>query len=186
LHAKKDLSGIVFWEWDSTKLETDQAAFTIHYQPSPNKIINLNYYWLKYDPQQTDYDTNQTGSLNQVDFSFLWPLKMNWHLLSLYRYNFQQKQTVEILSGLEYNGCCMALQLIGSRYLQSNNSFYPEKYATGAFAQVVFKGLSALPFNNPDGKLRQKIIGYTPLSDRQRWLNSPGKSHFPAEEIPLY
>ncbi len=116
----------------------------------------------------------------------LWPVTLHWDLLSLWRYDFEKKQTVEVIGGLEYNGCCVAIQLVGSRYRVSNNFFYPDAYATGFFAQLVFKGLSAIGMNNPDGRLKQKIPGYTPLSSRQQWLTNPDKNYFPPPEIPLY
>ncbi len=63
----------------------------------------------------------------------------------------EKHQTVEVVGGIEYNGCCLAVQFVGSRYRSATN-----EYATGAFAQLVFKGLSAIGMNNPDGRLKQK------------------------------
>lgn len=186
LHASPTWTGGVFLEWDGIQQETEQAAFSLQYRPSNHKVFNLNYYWLKHDIAQADFDTLEIGSLNQADASILWPLSLHWELLSLWRYDFQKKQTVEVMGGIEYNGCCMALQLVGSRYRQSNNYFYPQAYATGFFAQIVFKGLSAVGLNNPDDRLRKKIPGYTPLSQRQQWLMSSDRTYFPPEEIPLY
>lgn len=186
LHATDTLTGSVFWEWDSIQRVAEQAAMTVQYRPSPHKVFNFNYYWLKHDLAQTDFNTGETGSLNQADASVLWPISLHWDLLSLWRYDFQKKQTVEIVGGIEYNGCCVALQFVGSRYRISNNYFYPDSYATGFFAQLVFKGLSAIGMNNPDGRLKQKIPGYTPLASRQQWLTNPDKNYFPPPEIPLY
>lgn len=186
VHFNQSLSSSLFWEWDSKYRYTEQAALTLYYQPSENKIFNINYYWLKHDLGQTDFTTGQIGSLNQIEFSLLWPIHLRWQLLSLWRYNFQQHQTVELLGGLEYNGCCVALQLVASRYRQSNNYFYPQAYATGVFAQLVFKGLSAVGLNNPDGKLKQKIPGYISLAERQHWVTPASRNSIPTTEIPLY
>ncbi|MBS0288835.1 MAG: LPS assembly protein LptD [Proteobacteria bacterium] len=186
LHVTPTWSGGLFWEWDSSLQVSEQAALTLQYQPSPNKVFNMNYYWLKHDLAQLDFATGETGSLNQVDASFLWPVSLHWELLSLWRYDFEKHQTVEVIGGLEYSGCCLALQLIGSRYRMSNKFYYPKTYDTAVFAQIVFKGLSAIGLNNPDSRLKQKIPGYVPLSSRQRWLTSPQKPNFPPEEISIY
>jgi len=186
LHATPTWTGGVFLEWDGIQHETEQAAFSLQYRPSNLQIFNFNYYWLRHDLAQTNFDTAQTGSLNQADASVLWPLSLHWELLSLWRYDFEKKQTVEVMGGVEYNGCCLAVQFIGSRYRQSNNFFYPQAYATGFFAQIVFKGLSAVGLNNPDGRLKQKIPGYVPLVQRQQWITSPDRTYFPPEEISLY
>ncbi len=186
VHATQTLTGGLFWEWDSVQQVAEQAAFSLQYRPSSHKVFNINYYWLAHDLAQTDFNTGEIGSLNQGDASVLWPLSTHWDLLSLWRYDFEKKQTVEIIGGLEYNGCCVAVQFVGSRYRVSNNFFYPDAYANGFFAQLVFKGLSAIGMNNPDGRLKQKIPGYTPLASRQQWLTNPDKNYFPPSEIPLY
>lgn len=180
------LSGSLYWQWSPSQQATEQASFNAQYIPSPHKIINLNYYWKLHDFAQTDFSTGQSGSLHQADISFLWPLTLHWQVLSRWHYNLQQRQTIEILGGLEYNGCCVALQFVASRYRQSGTYFYPQPYATGLFMQIVFKGLSAIGINNPDGKLKYKIPGYVPLEDRQKWLAQPNRMYFPAENIPLY
>lgn len=186
LKAHPDWTAGLFWQWDSEYKNTEQAGMTMQYFPDKHKIINLNYYWLRHDLAQLNPITGAVGSLHEADFSGLWPLNLHWELLAVWRYNLQQRQTVEVLAGIEYNGCCVALQLVGSRYRQSNNYFYPQAYATGVFAQVVFKGLSAMGLNNPDGRLKQKIPGYVPLSSRQKWLLSPNRSLLPPEEILPY
>lgn len=180
------LSSGAFWEWDSEHGQTDQAGLTIQYHPTNQKIINLNYYWLRDDLQQANYYTGQIGNLHQADISVLWPLTLHWELLTRWQYDISHRQNVEILGGLEYSGCCVALQFVASRYREGTNFFLPQTYANAFFVQIVFKGLSALGLNNPDGKLGQRIPGYVPLEARQKWLTQPNRNFFPPNEIPLY
>jgi len=185
-HPNPQWNGGLFWEWNPINQETMQSALNVQYLPSPQKIINFNYYWQKQDFAQFNPDTGEMGSLNQAEISIFWPLTLHWQWLGRWHYDFVQHQTIELLGGVEYNGCCMAFQIVGSRYLQAGTFFYPDPFATGIFAQVVFKGLSAIGYNNPDSKLKQKIPGYTPLYARQQWLTSPkNKPFFPPSEIPL-
>lgn len=172
-HPNSVWTGGFFWEWDSIHQKTEQASVNLQFHPSQQKIINLNYYWQAHDIAQINPTTGDAGSLHQADLSLFWPLHLHWQLLTRWHYDLMQRQTVEILAGLEYNACCFALQLVGSRYRQSSNFFYPQPFATGIFAQVVFKGLSAIGLNNPDNKLKQKIPGYLSLYDRQDWLTHP-------------
>ncbi len=60
----------------------------MQYRPSPHKVFNINYYWLKHDIAQIDFDTGEIGSLNQADASLLWPISIHWDLLSLWRYDY--------------------------------------------------------------------------------------------------
>lgn len=187
-HPHPQWSGGVYWEWNPSNQQTEQAAINAQFNPSPQKIINFNYYWQRQDFAQLNPVTMTMGSLNQAEISVFWPITLHWQLLTRWHYNLVQHQTIELLGGLEYNGCCMAFQLVGSRYLQSGNFFYPDPFATGVFAQVVFKGLSAIGLNNPDAKLKQKIPGYIPLYDRQQWLTSSNKAKpfFPPIETSPY
>jgi len=180
------LSAGAFWEWDSAHAQTDQAGLAIQFHPEPQKIINLNYYWLRYDLQQLTRNNSIFGNLHQADISVLWPISLHWELISRWQYDISHRQNVEILAGVEYSGCCVALQLFGSRYREGTNFVLPQTYANALFVQIVFKGLSALGLNNPDGKLAQRIPGYVPLEERQKWLLQPNRSFFPANEVPLY
>lgn len=175
-----------FWEWDSTHGQTDQAGVSFQYRPTCQKVLNFNYYWLRDDLQQTNFETGKTGNLHQTDFSILWPLTLHWEWIARWQYDITHRQNVEILGGIEYNGCCVALQLVASRYREGTNFVLPQCYANAFFVQIVFKGLSALGLNNPDNKLAQRIPGYTPLADRQKWLMQPNRSFFPQSDIPLY
>lgn len=179
-------SGGLFWQVEPTNLQTEQAAANVQYNPSPQKIINVNYYFQLQDFQQYNPQTMTMGSLHQAEMSVFWPLTQRWQILARWHYNLVQRQTLEILGGLEYNGCCMAFQLVGSRYMQSGEFYYPDPFANTVFAQVVFKGLSAIGFNNPDNKLKEKIPGYTPLYNRQQRLSRPQKSFFPPHEVSPY
>ncbi len=183
LHANSAWSGAVFWEWDSLSVETEQAAFNLQFHPNPTKIINLNYYWLRHDYAQTNVDTGTIGSLHEMDLSFLWPLTSHWQALSAWRYDIATHQTIELLGGLEYNGCCVALQFVASRYRQTGNYFYPEAFATTFFAQVVLKGLSGIGFNNPDSRLKNDIPGYISLEKRLKWMTTPRRKNYDPAEI---
>jgi LPS-assembly protein len=179
-HPHPQWSGGLFWEWDPVNQETEQAAISAQFNPNPQKIINFNYYWQKQDFAQINPETLVMGSLNQAEMSVFWPLSLHWQLLARWHYDLVGKQTLELLGGLEYNACCVAIQLVGSRYKQSGELYYPDPFATGVFAQIAFKGLSAIGYNNPDAKLKQKIPGYISLYHR---LQAPaaykGKPFFP-------
>lgn len=180
-------SGGLFWQVEPTNLQTEQAAVNIQYNPSSQKIINFNYYWQLQDFAQFDPVSMTMGSLHQAEISVFWPLTMRWQMIARWHYNLIQKQTIEVLGGLEYNGCCMSFQLIGLNYLQSGIFSYPNPRNNVVLAQIVLKGLGSIPLSgNPDSKLREKIPGYLPLYDRQQQLSRPRKSFFAPHEISPY
>lgn len=181
LHVNPLWSNSVFVEWDGIRKQVEQASVNFQLHPSERHIVNFNYYWLRHDIAQVP-----TDSLHQADIALFWPINLHWQALTRWHYDLVAKQTIEILGGFEYNACCIALQIVGTRYRQSTNYFYPQSFANGIFAQVVFKGLSSIGLNNPDSKLKQKIPGYIPLYDRQHWTNSAKPRYFPPQNIPPY
>ncbi len=92
-------SGGLFWQWDPSNFQTEQAAANIQYHPSSQKIINFNYYWQLQDFAQFDPTTMTMGSLHQAEMSVFWPLTLRWQILARWHYDLIQNQSIEMLGG---------------------------------------------------------------------------------------
>ena len=93
--------------------------------------------------------------LEQADLSFLYPLNARWSLVGRYYYSLQDKEPLEIIGGVQWDSCCLAVRVVGRRYVRNregemNNSIQVE---------FVLKGLSSIG-QDTDRTLRRAILGY--------------------------
>lgn len=155
-------------ESDSNFKETSKSFFSFQYIPGIGKVFNLDYYWMKCDPNHIHNEIGIRRPLEQTDASFTWPVSRKLSLLGQLHYDWQEKRVVTMLAGIEHQSCCIAYQLVGSRYLKPNDGFSPATYENGLFFQIMFKGLTTLSLARPDQKLATAIAGYTPFSKKLR------------------
>lgn len=155
-------------EWDPQTTDTNKAFVSFQYLPGIGKVINLDYYWMKCDPGQPLTLAGTHHALEQIDASFTWPLYRKLSLLGQAHYDFQENRMVTMLGGLEYQSCCLAYQLVGSRYLKPNNGLVEPVYEHGIFFQIMFKGLTTLSFSGADRHLATAIPGYVPFAKKIR------------------
>jgi LPS-assembly protein len=141
------------YQWDPKFRRQDLASLRTRYLVGDDGIVNLGYRYRR-------------NLLKQVDLSFLYPLNTSWSLVGRYYYSFfrrrstnpllsQDPQLLEGILGVQWDSCCMAVRLVGRRYIQNrvgdlNNAIQLE---------IEFKGLgSAGP--DTESRLRRAILGY--------------------------
>jgi LPS-assembly protein len=135
------------YQWDPKYKREDLASVRARYLMSNDGIINLSY----------RHRLNPNGSelLEQADFSFLYPINQRWSLVGRYYYSIQDRAPLEIIGGVQWDSCCLAVRAVARRYVRNregdlNNSFQIE---------FVLKGLSSIG-QNTDRTLRRAILGY--------------------------
>jgi LPS-assembly protein len=98
--------------------------------------------------------------LEQYDASAVYPVSAAWRLLGRWTYSELEKRTVEVLGGVEYEGCCMTVRLVGRHYVDSYNYVVSQAHANNAVMfEIEFKGLGT--FNGQlEDVLRRGILGY--------------------------
>ncbi len=130
------------YQWDPKYRRKDLASFRTRYLIGDTGVANLSYRYRR-------------DLLEQVDFNFLYPLSASWSAVGRYYYSIDDRQLLEGIAGLQWESCCMAVRLVGRRYLHNregelNNSIQIE---------VELKGLgSAGP--DTESRLRRAILGY--------------------------
>jgi LPS-assembly protein len=130
------------YQWDPKFRRKDLASVRTRYLIGDDGIVNLGYRYRR-------------NLLEQVDFNFLYPLTPAWSMVGRYYYSLQDRQLLEGIAGLQWDSCCMAVRLVGRRYLHNregelNNSIQLE---------IELKGLgSAGP--DTESRLRRAILGY--------------------------
>ncbi len=152
-------------EFDPNRASVDKGYAGLRFSNAYNQLFNLNYYWMRQDPYNQALSFFDTP-LHQADASFVWPLGKRIDVLAQARYDIEQRRFIELLGGFEYDSCCLAFQLVGTRTLRPNDGLSPTEYANGIFFQVMFKGLSSFGTSSVNQTLHQSIPNYRDFSRR--------------------
>lgn len=163
----QDVKFGAFVEWGINEALIQQASLFLHTKIKERIIFNANYFFTRRDIKVLNDTTSaQLGKLDQGDISLMLPVSQRVNLLSRIQYDFSFDQVVELLGGIEYDSCCFATQVLASRYRQLGNAILGRDYSNQIMLQFVFKGLSNIGINQSDKRLKQKIPGFVPLSER--------------------
>ncbi len=136
------------WQYNPNLHQTQKFNTSVRYSPEQAKIINLSYRYAR-DP----------SLLRQIDISSQWLFNQRWSTLARWNYSVPDRQVVEALAGLEYNGGCWALRLVAHRLATSSTQIN-----TSLFVQLELNEVSRLG-TNPFDTLRQNIPGYTKTNE---------------------
>lgn len=136
------------WQYNPNAYRTEKFNTSIRYSPEQAKIINLSYRYAR-DP----------SLLRQIDVSSQWLFNQRWSTLARWNYSIPDRQVVEALAGLEYNGGCWALRLVAHRLATSST-----QVNTSLFVQLELNEVSQLG-TNPFDTLKQNIPGYTKTNE---------------------
>ncbi len=133
------------------------------------RLINFSYSFLR-DLDAPVQDNIASKDIDQLDFSFAYPIAKQWSVMGRANYDFQNKQELETFLGFEYNDCCYRLRFLARRWLDSNiaNLVVDEdsQYDQGIFFEVHFKGLGGSGAK-ANSILNDGIFGY---ENRERLL----------------
>ncbi len=141
------------YQWDPKFRRQDLASVRTRYLVGDDGVVNLGYRYRR-------------NLLKQVDLSFLYPLNDSWSVVGRYYYSLyrsastnpllaQQPKLLEGILGVQWDSCCMAVRLVGRRYIQNRAG----DTNSAIQLEIEFKGLgSAGP--DTESRLRRAILGY--------------------------
>jgi LPS-assembly protein len=142
-------------QYNARENRTERFSLGTRYQPEVQKVMNLGYRYNR-------------DVLHQIDASSQWPLGGGWYGLGRYNFSLQDGKLVEGLAGLEYDGGCWIVRVVGQRFATAVGVA-----TTSLFVQLELNGFSRLG-SNPLEALKRNISGYSQLnkaSDPNRPLN---------------
>ncbi|MBD8899459.1 LPS assembly protein LptD [Rhodanobacter sp. DHG33] len=150
------------YQWSPNTHDTQMAMFQLQGRVGTDGIINFAYRY-------------RQGLMDQYTVSGVYPLSDRWRLIGSWTYaeplkgvTNSLKGTIEAVAGVEYDSCCVTLQLVDRSYV--NQGYYgvaPTVPVTGpanlrdnvVMFQVIFKGLGSTS-GQIDPLLRRDILGY--------------------------
>ena len=137
------------YQWDPKFRRQDLASVRTRYLVGDEGVVNFGYRYRR-------------NLLEQVDLSFLYPLSRSWSLVGRYYYSLyrntlqgQAPQLLEGIAGVQWDSCCMAIRLVGRRYIRNREG----ELNNALQLEIELKGLgSAGP--DTESRLRRAILGY--------------------------
>ena len=131
-------------QYNMQQSRSERMSIGARYLPEPGKVLNAAY----------RYNRNEASPIDQVDVSGQWPLFGGWHAVGRYNYSLKEKQPVETLGGLEFNGGCWVLRVVGQRLATATSTA-----STAFFVQLELSDFSQIG-SNPLELLKRNIQGY--------------------------
>jgi LPS-assembly protein len=147
------LSSLLQYNFDATQFERFNAG--VRYTPSPGRALNAVW---RYTRELLDPIGGIT-QIKQIDLSGQWPVSEHLTLLGRWNYSLTDKKTLESVAGIEYNGDCWVLRVVGQRLTTTT-----QQTSTGIFLQLELNGLARVG-TSPLELLRRSVPGYVPTND---------------------
>jgi LPS-assembly protein len=124
---------------ENSRLE--RYSLGARYNPEPGKTLNAAYRFNR-------------DAIDQVDFTAQWPIYGAWHAVARYNYSLKDRQPIENITGLEYNGGCWVARVVGHRLATTSGTA-----STSLFFQLELNDFSRIG-SNPLDLLKRNIQGY--------------------------
>lgn len=136
------------YHWNPASSQEDLASVRTRYLVGDDGVVNLSYRYRRNADTRADL-------LEQVDFSFLYPLDPSWSLVGRYYYSLLDNQLLEGIAGVQWDSCCVAARLVARRYVRN----YLGEMNDAIQLEIEFKGLGSAGPQTTD-RLRRAILGY--------------------------
>ena len=130
------------YQWDPKFRREDLASIRARYLIGDYGVVNLGYRYRR-------------DLVEQVDFSFLYPLNQNWSLVGRYYYSLEEDKLLEGIAGVQWESCCLAVRLITRRYVRERNGELDDSLRL----EFELKGLGSAGQKSED-ILRRAILGF--------------------------
>lgn len=144
------------YQWDPKLRGQDLASLRARYLVGDAGIVNLGYRYRRNTVYRPGIDPVEAKDLvEQADFSFLYPITPNWSVVGRYYYSLLERKELETIAGVQWESCCLAVRLIGRRYLRDRTG----KLNDAIQLEVELKGLGSAG-QKAERVLRRAILGY--------------------------
>jgi len=137
-------------EWNSDSNDLEQFSTLVSFKSDASHIANLEY---RYRPESSNIAQEETRA------SLVWPLQNRWKALSYWNFDLNQRSTIELASGLEYENCCLVVRVLNQKWLRKISSSNSYESANKQSLELQLKGLGNLN-NQISDYFKGKIPGY--------------------------
>ena len=150
------LNGLIQYNFGTSEFDRFNAG--IRYTPGGGKALSLVY---RYSKELVD----QTGAQ--------WPLTDNLSFIGAWNYSIPDHKTLEAVLGLEYNGGCWVLRVVGQQLITTS-----EQTTRSIFVQLELNGLARVG-TSPLDLLRRTVPGYLRTNEPSNSVRNQSFSPLP-------
>ncbi len=139
-------------QWNRVDDHMQKYSYYLQYNPASNRIVNLGKRFSR-------------GELEQTDISTEWPLAGRWTFRARSLYSLLDSRNVDSYAGVEYNACCWAVRILGSRRLSvdtTNNNAATQ--VSAIMFELELTGLSKFG-HVPNSPLRESVFSFPSRSN---------------------
>lgn len=144
--------------WDMNISKLNNAAFTVKYNSSANRIVSVSYNFVK-DGDVTNIP-NTSNNLNRINLAAAWPVMENWNVVANWNYNLSHNHPQEYFYGLEYQNCCWAFRVVQSRSFTGTDVQNTNIFKQAIYLQFMLKSLGSVGTSSSSSILTSQLPGY--------------------------
>lgn len=147
--------------WDPIQKQVNNSTLNLNYKSDDAHIVNLGFSFARNGSVGSGIILNTSANnLKLTDLSFSWPITHDINALGRWSQDWSQDHFQNLIYGLQYDTCCWAVRLVGSRtFTNLSQDTNTPQYDTIYYVQFDLKGLGNIGTGNPNGLLRS-ITGY--------------------------
>jgi len=160
------------WAFDSTmqynprESRTERYGVSVRFTPEIAKVINASYRFHR-------------DVLRQVDLSAQWPVRAGWYAIGRYNYSLRDRQLLEGIAGVEYNGGCWVFRGVFQRLQAATNVS-----SSALLVQLEFNGFGQIGSDDTLTLLRRTVPGYSVTNPSDQALVPPSlRSRLPFQQV---
>ena len=155
------LNGLMQYNFGTSEFDRFNAG--VRYTPGAGRALSLVY---RYSKELVD-QTGGQSELNQTYLSGQWPISDNWSAIGAWNYNIPDRKTLEAVLGLEYNGGCWVVRVVGQQLTTTS-----QQTTRSVFVQLELNGLARVG-TSPLDLLRRTVPGYLRTNDPANTVRDP-------------
>ncbi len=155
------LVGLMQYNFGTSDFDRFNAG--IRYTPGAGRALSVVY---RYSKELVD-QTGGQSELNQTYISGQWPIADNWSFVGAWNYSIPDHKTLEAVLGLEYNGGCWVVRVVGQQLTTTS-----EQTTRSIFVQLELNGLARVG-TSPLDLLRRTVPGYLRTNEPANVVRDP-------------
>jgi len=155
------LTSLMQYNFGSSDFDRFNAG--VRYTPGGGRALSLVY---RYSKELVD-QTGGQSELNQTYLSGQWPIGDNWSFVGAWNYSIPDHKTLEAVMGLEYNGGCWVVRVVGQQLTTTS-----EQTTRSIFVQLELNGLARVG-TSPLDLLRRTVPGYLRTNEPANAVREP-------------
>lgn len=138
------------YQWSPNTRVTEMGSLELQRRVGDDGIVNISYHYRR-------------GLLEQYAVSGVYPISDRWRLVGALAWSVPDGHSVEAMAGVQYDSCCVSLQLVERNYV--NQAGYgvvaanANRRDNAIMFEIVFKGLGSTG-RQIDSLLQRDILGY--------------------------